>query len=215
VIPNRKLLLPALLALLALSAGFSATATAAEFHVETEEAEAIQLTGGYPVGEKTPSAEEAFTFHFGSVSTPCLQAAFTGTMPAATAESATFDPGLAECIAWSFTMGSCDFVLDADGTLAIEGGAECESEPIELEPQSGCKVQIGPQQNLETVTLENNGSGSERDVTATFNVTGLHYKQVTLFCIGGKGTFENGELTGVITLRADDEKEAQQGLWVE
>ncbi len=113
-------------------------------------------------------------------------------------------------------MGKCDFVLDAAGTLGIEGGAECAAEPIEIEPQLGCKIRVVPQEIPATVSYANNGSESERDVTATFNTAELHYTQLNSTCQGGKGTFEDGKLTGIVTLRADQvEGESQQGLWVE
>lgn len=146
---------------------------------------------------------------------PCLKASFSSSM-AETAESLTLHTvTLGECFAWSLTMGACHFRLDAAGALDIEGGVSCSLEPIEIEPNIGCVVKIGPQ-NHSGVSFANNGSESKRDVTATISVTGLHYRQATAACQGGQGEFENGKLTGILTLRADQlETGTQQGLWVE
>lgn len=194
-------------ALLACSA---ASAQAVEFHVESA-SPPVQITGTYPTSEENPSEEEAITFSFGATNVWCLTATFSGTLPALTASTMTLNPALSRCLATSITMGSCDLAISAAGKLAITGGVECGIKPIEI--RSGCLYKIGPQENLSTVSYVNGGSGTTRDVTVTFSVTGITYVKTGLGC--GSSTFVNGELTGITTLRADNSEGKQQGLWVE
>jgi hypothetical protein len=198
---------------LALGASFALSAQAAqavEFHVEAEGAN-IPVTGAYPTKEENPSEEEAITFSFGTTHVFCLTATFTGTLPFSTATTMTLHPELNRCLATSLTMGGCDLSIGAAGTLAVTGNVECSLKPIEI--ISGCRYQIGPQEGLKTVSYANSGSGTSRDVIATFAVTGITYVKSGPGC--GSSKFNNGELTGIVTLKADTAEEKQQGLWVE
>jgi hypothetical protein len=197
-------------AALLLAAGLAAGAQAAEFHVETEGGN-IAVTGAYPTKAENPSEEEAITFSFGTTHVFCLTATFTGTLPFSTATTMTLHPELSRCLATSLTMGGCDLSIGSAGTLAVTGSVECTLKPIEI--VSGCRYQIGPQEGLKTVKYANSGSGASRDVTATFAVTGITYVKSGPGC--GSSKFTNGELTGIVTLKADTAEKKQQGLWVE
>jgi hypothetical protein len=65
------------------------------------------------------------------------------------------------------------------------------------------------------VSYANGGSGTSRDVTVTFSVTGIHFTQMGIVCSGGSGTYVNGKLTQILTLKADVFGGSQQGLWIE
>jgi hypothetical protein len=80
----------------------------------------------------------------------------------------------------------------------------------------GLPDQNRPQLGLSGISYANGGSGAKRDVTATFNVTGIHFTQTGIVCHGGAGTYVNGKLTEILTLKADILGGAsQQGLWIE
>jgi hypothetical protein len=205
----RAKILALLVAGLLLGGAISASgAQAASFH--TESGENTTVTGEF----EAKGVEGSFGFVTNNGVAPCVGSSLHGVMPIKTESTLTLMATLGECF-FGTTMGGCDLVLQASGGFAI-GGANCATEPIEI--HRGCNIKIGPQQGLAGVTYENvnKGKETERDVKATFNVTGIHYTNVSGFpCSGGLGTFVNGKIIGVATLRADDAEGKQKGFWVE
>jgi hypothetical protein len=202
-------------AALLLAASLAAGAQAAEFH--TESSEGATITGAYPAGERAEKiGEEAFLFDANGAETLCARTSLHGSMAAKTAESLTIVEKPFECAPFATVRtGECDFVLHASGGFDIGGGAACAAKPIEIEWGTGaCLIKIGPQSGLSGISYANGGSGTSRDVTATFNVTGIHFTRIGAIC-GGSGTYVNGELTQILTLKADVFGGGQQGLWFE
>ncbi len=72
-------------------------------------------------------------------------------------------------------MGGCVYILDTGGTMDI-AGATCAAKPMIIEIP-GCKVEIGPQEGLGTVSYTNLnvGEGPKQEVTASFNLEGVKY----------------------------------------
>jgi hypothetical protein len=204
-------------AALLLAVGLATSAQAAEFH--TESSEGATITGAFPAGERAENLEEeGFLFNANGGVTVCARTSLHGSMPAKSAESLTVVEEPFECAPFATVrMGECDFVLHASGAFDIAGGTACGIEPIEIEWGTGaaCLIKIGPQQGLSGIGYANGGSGAKRDVTATFNVTGIHFTQTGSVCKGGAGTFVNGKLTEILTLKADVFGGSQQGLWIE
>lgn len=197
-----------ILASLAVSGVGASAAQAVEFHTESGKA---TITGAYPA--ELPSEEEIFVFTTNNGILPCWGATFHGAMPGEKESTLTLTPAFTECFGFPVTMGACDFVLHASGGFDIGGGTSCAEKPMEI--NRGCKIKIGPQSHS-GISYVNNGSKAQRDVTATFSVTEIHYTQTGSTCIPGSGTFNNGKLKGITTLRADKtEGGAQEGLWVE
>lgn len=209
----RRSLLITALALVA-TAAFAGSAQASLFHVESSKGATI--TGAFPSGERA-EGEQGFLFTMNAGQTLCLKTSLHGSLPeGGTAESLAISGEIFECAPFAtVTMGKCQFVLRSSGTLEIGGGSECSIEPIEIQRGASCLIKIGPQQNLAKVTYANGGSGSERDITATVKVTGMHYIQIGGFCTGGSGTWLNGELSVTLTLKADTLGGSKQGLWFE
>jgi hypothetical protein len=189
-------------------AGTSAVSAQA-FSVFRTESFPAEVTGAYP--KESPAEEELITFHPKAGIIPCAGANLHGPMSSVEVPSLTTTVELSKCVL-SVSMGGCDFVLHGNGKMDI-AGSECATRPIEF--NSLCKIRIGPQEGLSTVSYALTGSGASRDVTATFKVTGIQYVQLVATTCGGAGSFSDGELTGTITLKADTSGGKQQGFWLE
>lgn len=202
-------------AALLLAASLAAGAQAAEFH--TESLAGATITGAYPAGERAEKVEEeSFIFNANGGVTVCARSTLHGVLPAQSAKTLTIVQKPTECAPFATVrMGECDFGLQASGAFEIGGGAACAAKPIEIERGAGCLIKVGPQAGLSGVSYKNGGSGTNRDITATFSVTGIHFTQTGVVCSGGSGTFANGKLTQILTLKADVLGGGQQGLWFE
>lgn len=182
-------------------------ASAAEFHMEGPDA-------GTVTGEIVEKTGLSFVTNSLGTAGVCVKGKFEGTMAVKTESSLTLAAKSLECM-FPVEMRGCDFVLGASGSFAI-GGANCAAEPIKIQ-QPGCVTTIGPQEKASGLIYANAGSGSERDVEATFEVSGLHYIQAGGFCKNpfGTSTQINGKINGAVTLRAEDAEGKQKGFLVE
>ncbi len=108
--------------------------------------------------------------------------------------------------------------LEHSGTVDVinKAGATktCAEEPITITVSgTACVVTVGPQTGRSTVTFTNGGSGTSRTVTVASNISGITYTQ-NASCSGGAGTFTNGTYTGSASVKGDNSKGKQQGIWI-
>ena len=202
---SRAKILTLNLAVLLVGGAIGATAAqAVEFHTEGSE-EKTTITG---------SELESFLVTVNAGPTVCIKNSFQAVMSGKTASSLAVTPTFGECALSPPSMGGCGFVLHASGAFGIEG-ATCAAEPVQVK-RGNCTISFGPQKVLTGVSYANEGKGAERDVKATIKAANLHYTQMGgITCIGGQGTFVNGKISFIATLRADNAEGKQKGLWVE
>ncbi len=80
--------------------------------------------------------------------------------------------------------------------------------------ETGCVVEVGPQELLEALSIEAVGSGTTRSFVGSLNSKKLKYTQNSK-CEGGAGTFTNGTFTGELALKGLNTKEVQEGIFIE
>lgn len=202
-----------LLASLALSAVATAGASAAPlFHSEIED---TVLTGG-----QTGIVANVLTTDLGEMK--CKVVRFKGTQGVATTTTMTLTPTYQECKVAGLnavvTLNGCKYTFHlGEQVEPIEAsmGIECpQGEVIEIDTPE-CKITIPPQVPLKEVTFTNEGEETTRSVVADLNVSGLHYEEDGMGCVGEEETTENGTYTGVITVKGENEAEEHVGIWVE
>jgi hypothetical protein len=206
-----------MVAALALAAFASpAIAKPFEFHFEKEP---TQLTGAIDVGE------DIFGFDAGLLE--CTEVSYQGSVAGKNAEVIPLAPAYKACTAFGFNAtvdtNGCFYVFKAgeteganfEGSFAIV----CAVNPIEV-TMAGCTVTIGTQEKLKKVTYTNVGTGANRSVTISLNLTGLayeeHNKGLEPTCTNpGKAT-KNGTFTGTLLVKGEPTKEKGAiGVWVE
>jgi hypothetical protein len=186
----------ALVAIFALSAVASAAASAASFNAESVTA---KLAGG-----QTTTHE--FTVAAGT--TKCTTASFPGeqaTTPASTISVSPAYSGCSTVILGSthgvkVNMNSCKYTFAAATTTSGSVSVECPSTPItvEIEGLEGvCSITVPSQSAVAGIAYKNEGSGSERKVLVTANVSTLHYTQHGVFCPGNGFASEKSFTTGI------------------
>jgi hypothetical protein len=210
MIRNLKALGLAFVAVFAMSAIAASAAQAVEFHAESAPAiiEGVQ-EAGHPSEFETSA---------GTIS--CSGATFTGTSATTTTPTLNINFSYTGCTFLNVLNvpvepRGCHYVFHASGTVDV-AGTNCAAEPIRFSALT-CVVTVPPQENLEKVTFTNQGTGSERDVTVTPEVTGIRYN-TSAGCSNG---FHEGLTNGVYrggqtTVKAfSEETELQVGAWVE
>jgi hypothetical protein len=186
----------ALVAVFALSAVASASASAASFNAETVTA---VLAGG-----QTTTHE--FTVAAGT--TKCTSASFPGEQTTTPATTISVSPAYSGCSTVilgsthgvNVNMHSCKYTFAAASTTSGSVSVECPSTPItvEIEGLEGvCSITVPSQSAVAGITYANEGTGSARKVLVTANVSTLHYTQHGAFCPGNNFEAEKSFTTGV------------------
>ena len=183
-------------------------------------------------GETTLIAEdtgsEELSFEAGTVS--CAEAGYKGTMSATVATTLTIAPEFASCEAFGFAnsevlFNGCAYVLhrgesaeSPEGSLDIEcpGGKAIEV-LAHVRGLLKCRVTIGSQNGLTTLTETNKGSGSSRDIALDIALSEVSYAQEAGEGLGkcSPGSFENGEFNGSPTMIGENASKEQVGIWAE
>ncbi len=175
--------------------------------------------------------EHNFTLSGGLYNVKCSTAQFSASVSAASA-SLSLVPAMSSCKVFglngTWSMNSCSYkhnVLNSGPPYTATMDITCSKAEDEIViANATCKIKIPAQSGLKGVGLANSGSGSERAVTVTYNITGVTYKKEGAGCSGGPGTFKDGAYTGSAKLLGLDGEgkadgiylsgEASQGLFV-
>jgi hypothetical protein len=152
----------------------------------------------------------------------CAGVAYSGSREIPNSEILTLLPSYSKCTvsgslsgSTAVSMGGCKLELDVDGIVVI-AGATCATAPITYSivfSTLKCTISIGPQ-TLLGLGYEVTGSGKERKILATQQLTGLKYTATGSIC-PKVGTFADGTYTGTSLLRAQTQVAEPQGLWAE
>jgi subtilisin family serine protease len=154
-------------------------------------------------------------------SSKCTKAQFSGSATAATA-SLSLAPAMSSCTGFglnaTWTMNSCSYkhnVLNSGPPYTATMDIACSKagDEISIALIGGCQIKIPAQSGLKGIGLENAGAGSERSVTATYNITGISYKKEGA-CPGGTGSFKDGAYTGSTKLLALDGGGKADGIYL-
>jgi hypothetical protein len=190
-------------ALLALAAIVASPASAVpEFHSET----------AHTIGKGEQVTQIVFTVNAGSIK--CNKVSGEGTMAAATITESKTTVAYSECSAFGFLsatieMNGCEYVITAD----IEVHMVCPAGKTMVIKASTCKVLV-PAQSATSVTYENVGSGSTREIVAKEEGEGIHYTEEAGFgCPGKTGTYTNGKAVGSVRTKGFNTEGKQVGLW--
>jgi hypothetical protein len=194
----------ALLATVALSVS---AASAADFH--SEAAHTI-IDGAQQVAE-----DGVFTVNAGTIK--CKSQSYSGTSESATVTSTTTVTLTSGCTAFGFVNAAvdsnyCHYTVTAHHVTHITNttaGTACTTFTA-----FNCHVKIEPQTISSGITFDNSGSGSSRDITVTFNLTGIKYTQESKSFPGcSNGTFTNGTYKASATLTGTNTAGGQVGIW--
>ncbi|HEX4670284.1 MAG TPA: hypothetical protein VH275_09980 [Solirubrobacterales bacterium] len=149
----------------------------------------------------------------------CSNVSFSGETTAKTSSQVTVTPTLG-CSYFGFPMGwatnGCKYRFHPGAGPALVGTMDivgCESPMTFIEPNTNCRMEIGNQSGLGTVTYKN-VAGSPSTITAVANLTGLTYTRFS--CVNGaNGTFSDGTYTGEWTIKGSAFGGVPAGLSVE
>lgn len=220
MIRNLKILGLTMVAMAAI-AGVAAASASAHFHAENAGTTSV-------TGSQTNTHE--FTVNTGTVT--CSTANFGGSQSGETAESLTITPvyeGCTNSLLGSMTvnMNGCyyTFTVTETTTETTTDGAVhiiCETgKEIEVKRTSGtqvCTVKVPPQTPVGGIEYHNKtdeaGVPKTMYVEVTANVTGLHYTQSGILCLGGTGSFTNGTYTGKVKEVGKNAGEERVGITV-
>lgn len=195
-------------ALALILSGVAAGPAAAEesFHTESEK---TTLTGRGWLAHEIDAA---------GASISCLKSTFSGSTESKTTQQITLTASYSSCsflgASVTVSMGSCDYLLKANGEFAING-ASCATNPITYQAP-GCKISIGPQAGLVWAFYQNLFSGASREILVTLNVSSIKYTATGFLC-PKTGTYSDGRYTeSWIELTAEKpETFTMVGLWWE
>jgi hypothetical protein len=179
-------------------------------------AHAAQLeSASYPTaitGNQVSGKEHNLTVAAGS--TTCTTGTLSGEITQAVSElslNATYSGctsnQLGEVHPAQVKMNSCHYGLHIANTKAPYGGTAdvvCSKEgdaiEVTIETVNPCVIKVGAQSGLSAMSYANGAS----TVNVTFNLSGINYKQVGVFCRGNnfskEKSFTNGTLTGTSSL---------------
>jgi len=195
----------ALVAVFAMSALASASASAEDFHSSTT-----------PTSIKAHS--ESNQVFVATSTITCTTGEFTGTQVGTTADELTIHPVYTNCNSsfggnpTTVTTEGCNYLFDSD---LVNGHAtvkiECEAGKFITIDNSLCKIYIGAQTVSQGVTYTNLNEESEVTVNATATSIDVAKKEGSLcFLVGSTGTY-----TGNSIVKGFEDKEggAQVDVW--
>jgi hypothetical protein len=139
----------------------------------------------------------------GGESFSCSKVSFVGEMRGPQASEINVSPELAEC-EWqtfftkSWTMNGCKFRLRAQSTAVDIAGCEKPMTFYAASLGNDCRVEIGNQNGVGTVSYTNTETEGVKTVTMTANLNSITYTRTAGgYCVENKsGTFSNGTYTG-------------------
>jgi hypothetical protein len=160
------------------------------------------------------------------LTTKCATAHLKGTSTAQTSTTLSLEAQYGTCktfgLASDIKMNGCTYLFHlvagsspptATMDVSCPGGAKIEIEST----FDNCIIKTSPQTGRNHVLFSYTGTGSTRDIDASFIVTGMSYEEVGSEC-PDPGAHTDGEYTGTATLKGyKDEpiKGAQVGIWVD
>jgi hypothetical protein len=193
---------------LALTAGLT-VASAAQAAPEFSAQEYTAFVKGAHVGPVAMTESGGIT---------CEEGSYQGAL-SKQSSTLTLEPSYSKCKSqgWPVTYfwGGCDYLLhlkEKTGPSNYKGNFDfaCPAgKVIEAKAYSDanhttqiCRLTIGPQSGLLSVTYTNFKEGEQKKVEMVFKVEKFVYNQEGTFCVNGK--FENGLLEGTVKLAAQD-----------
>jgi hypothetical protein len=200
-----KILSAAALALLAVGALSVASASAAEFHSNSEKT--------VTTGEQDATEGNQVFVAAGSTIT-CKEARFEATTTTPTNTKLTFKPllttsgagtGYSNCtffgVPVTVNMHSCDFVFNSNNLIDIECGAGAENYISYKATVFGasCEVRVTTQTGLSKATYTNIGAGTTAEVTTDVAISGIKYDAIGSLCNPAGLGQTNGTYTGKVT----------------
>ena len=197
----------ALVAALALTALAVSSASAAEFHSESEH---TSLTG---------SQEVRNTFSVNAGTVHCETATFSGTSNSATTTELKIVPTFQGCKITTVTLETLEAVVDWPHCWIIltPSGIKHIGCTISLTIRVTaplCTITVHPQ-TISSDDFTNVGAGTTRSVTLTSTATGIAYTQSSLCPGGGGGSFTNGTYSGAIATTCANTLGFHVGCWRE
>ncbi len=189
----------------------AAMAVPASAEVEAEGNATITLSGTQAVTNVLKTTAGA---------SECKKANFAATAKTPSS-SVTVTPTYSECVCGGFactvTVNGCDYLLHGGGTTTGTVDLVCPAGKDITVESAKCIIHFGPQTGLGTITYSNTGSGTTREVIASFSLSGIKYVHTkgegVGACTGGSST--SGTLTGtVMTTAVQDGGSTHIGIFV-
>lgn len=193
-------------AVLAMGALSAPAAQAASFHSET--AHTI-LSGSQPMANF-----DVYTVKAGTIK--CTSATYSGTASSATTETITVTPSFSGCTAFGFVstpidVNGCTYTFNAGNDDLV---IDCFAAQGITVTAFNCHVRFVPQTVSSGIGYGNAGSGSNRDITITSNLSGLKYTQESKSFPGcTNGSFTDGLFSGSTTLKGTNTSGTAVGVW--
>jgi hypothetical protein len=213
---TRKRLALALVASAFLAAAATASAhTPALFVSELEETVVSSRVDG------TTGAEKHHVLIFAGAKWTCPEPSFKGTWKSKSVTELTLDPEYNTGICnyegaqnATVAMNGCDFVWKANGEFEIgsKAGKNCANEPIKLQNEAFCVIEVGPQTIKTAITYKTIQPITVKEITVDLKPAGILYTQ-SVFCPGGGGKFATGKYeTGRTILKGANTMGAQTNI---
>jgi trypsin len=166
---------------------------------------------------------EMLAFDAGTLS--CKKATYTGELAGTVTGELVVTPVYSECKlagnSATVDINGCQYAFTpAEGESGFAGGLNIvcpEEKKIEV-TGAGCKITIGPQNDLEDVTYTNTGSGSTRKITIDLDLSGFAYEEHNVFpstCAANTVPKTNGTYEGTALISAETGEKAHRGIWAE
>jgi hypothetical protein len=115
----------------------------------------------------------------------------------------------------TWTMGSCEYRFRPGGEslVGFVDLTKCGKEEM-FWSAGGCKLTLGNQKYLSSVTYKNIGAGSKREILASADLKGITYTAAGAGCFGSTGTYSTG--TYKIEWKLSGTSAGKQvGVWAE
>jgi hypothetical protein len=175
-------------------------------------------------GDQDGEVETVLTADAGTLK--CKKATYTGELIGTKSGEMTVTPSYSECKISGFNatvdFNGCQYVFTPaeKKESSFEGALNLncpEGNKIDV-TAFGCRITAEPQQDLETITYTNVGSGTTRKITIDFGVEGIAYEEhkVAPFptCASATVPKTNGTLKGA-ALISGEASGSPRGIWVE
>ena len=199
-------------AVFAFSAVAASAAQAAEYHAEKG-----------PVYYTGTSSDNVFTITHSptNVAVKCSVTKVKGENASANATTVTVHPEYETCtlngVKATIATNACNYQFNqpnASNVATVNIVGCVAGAPITV-TSTGCTLKVTNQGPLSSVTFDNEGTGTTRDIKATVSITGITAEQSS-GCPGGAGTFATSDYTGSVTVLgySNSTHTTRQGIFV-
>ena len=155
-------------------------------------------------------------------SAECKSVTFAGTVASSSASSITATPSFSECtclgVLCTADVNECDYLLKIDAESLGTVDIACPAGKEITLTASKCTIHIPPQTGVGTISYQEIGTGTTREIELGLNLAGIHYAHTEGTGIGkcSTGTGTNGTLAGTATMTGEgDPGSGHVGAWAE